>query len=289
MITAYLMGGLGNQLFQIFATIATSMKYNKQFFFIYSDKLNVGKERPTYWYSLLSGIRSYVINMNSEYPMKQYNDPNIQYKEIPNPKEYLSDMPTNSVLLLHGYFQFYKHFIDYQTRIYDLINLYEQLEQTREVSPLRVQGAISIHFRLDDYVNHQEYHNILSVEYYIKCIRAIQKEDNAVTNVLVFYQEIDTDMVETNYMSQLRKEFPTLVFTYIDHKKPDWQQMLTMAICKYNVIANSTFSWWGAYLNQTPDSVHKVYYPAQWFGPALRHYDVSEMFPPHWNRITDTP
>jgi hypothetical protein len=53
------MGGLGNQLFQIFATIAYALQYNHSFIFTYSDFLTIGKLRPTYWHSFLSGLLKY--------------------------------------------------------------------------------------------------------------------------------------------------------------------------------------------------------------------------------------
>ena len=111
-----------------------------------------------------------------------------------------------------------------------------------------------------------------------------KQNDNAtVNNVLVFYQITDTELAETRFMEPLRHEFPELTFIVIDHNIPDWKQMLTMAICKYNVIANSTFSWWGAYFNSNEDKI--VCYPDPWFGPSANH-NVDDLFPDTWTRIT---
>jgi hypothetical protein len=59
--------------------------------------------------------------------------------------------------------------------------------------------------------------------------------------------------------------------------------MLIMSHCKHNIIANSTFSWWGAYFNQHKEN--KVYYPSLWFGPELAFKKTYDLFPPEWNKI----
>ena len=58
-----------------------------------------------------------------------------------------------------------------------------------------------------------------------------------------------------------------------------------MSLCKNNIIANSSFSWWGAYLNDTSDKI--ICYPSTWFGPAAGH-DVRDLFPKNWNKISPT-
>ena len=64
---------------------------------------------------------------------------------------------------------------------------------------------------------------------------------------------------------------------------PDWQQMLLMSICNDNIIANSTFSWWGSYFNENPDKI--VCYPGVWFGPKLTQNNTVDLFPEDWKKI----
>jgi hypothetical protein len=62
----------------------------------------------------------------------------------------------------------------------------------------------------------------------------------------------------------------------------DWEQLLMMSSCGHNIIANSTFSWWGAYLNSNPDKI--VCYPETWFGPKAQH-DTLDLFPEDWIKV----
>ena len=100
-------------------------------------------------------------------------------------------------------------------------------------------------------------------------------------NVLYFCEDVDLAKVET-MISELKTVFPTLKFCRANPKLSDWEQMLLMSVCRNNIIANSTFSWWGAYLNQ--DQIKTVCYPTHWFGKGVNH-DTSDMFPEDWMPI----
>ncbi len=75
---------------------------------------------------------------------------------------------------------------------------------------------------------------------------------------MYFCEEQDINMVN-NIIIKLKQFFPELIFTKIDSKYLDGEQLLIMSLCQHNIIANSSFSWWGAYFNQNKEK--KVYYP----------------------------
>lgn len=292
MITCNIMGGLGNQLFQIFATIATGIRDGHKIVFPYVESTNYGTvTRYTFWDSFLAPIKSFT-NINSrddsisnktlmEIPQYEYFFHN--YSEIPM-------MANMQKLRLFGYFQSYKFFIDQQDIIFKLIKLNEQIESVKnEHSYLFTPDSynISMHFRLGDYKYIQNCHNILSYEYYEKSLQHIVntlEDKSRPIQVFFFCENEDNEYVFT--MIDRLKSLPIanpITYTKVDDSIVDWKQMLLMSACRANIIANSTFSWWGAYFNRVSDKI--VCYPAEWFGPALNHNYMGDMFPEDWIRI----
>ena len=99
MITCNLMGGLGNQLFQIFATIAYGYKSNNQFRFLGVETLGGGYTtvRPTYWNTLFTKMQPFLINDMPK--VRVFNESGFPYKELP-----VGEMRQTDVLI-SGYFQ----------------------------------------------------------------------------------------------------------------------------------------------------------------------------------------
>ncbi len=63
----------------------------------------------------------------------------------------------------------------------------------------------------------------------------------------------------------------------------DWEQLLLMSGCNDHIISNSTYSWWAAYINPSPQKI--VCYPNIWFGHKLQHKTTIDLFPPTWTCI----
>ena len=80
--------------------------------------------------------------------------------------------------------------------------------------------------------------------------------------------------------------FPHVEFIKVPDDIPDWKQLLFMTWCDRFILANSSFSWWGAYLGEHVSKQRKkVTYPSPWFGPQLAHNQTHDLCPPHWNKI----
>ena len=89
-------------------------------------------------------------------------------------------------------------------------------------------------------------------------------------------------MIDKN-IETLKTKYPKLNFISIDHELNDWEQMICMSYCSHNIIANSTFSWWGAYLNNNDNS---VYYPDTWFGSGIGNKNLKDLFMDNWIKVS---
>lgn len=274
MLTIEIMGGLGNQLFQIFTLLSTALDNKIAFYFEYKEQ-PARKDRPFYWDNFLNRLSVFIKPMR---PELMYKERDFHYIPIPCNK-----FPTDKNLKLFGYFQSYKYFHHNKDTIFRLINLEDhQNDIKNKYENNFFENTVSLHFRMGDYKNLQHHHPIMSIEYYINCISElinITGKDN--WKILYFYEKNDETIV-TNNVTQLNSKFPNITFVSVDHALADWEQMLSMSLCKHNIIANSTFSWWGAYLNSNEN---KVFYPSEWFGPAQGNKKVEDLFMVNWIKI----
>jgi hypothetical protein len=273
MIYLLLKGGLGNQLFQIFTLISYSMRENENYLLPY---FSFCKRKNTYWDTLLKNLKENIIDYNNIEYNNKYSEKKFNYNKLE-----IFDKKSN--LLLDGYFQSYKYFIDYYENICELINLDEMKNNLIPIYNNLITNSnksISVHFRLGDYKNSPDYYPILTYEYYYKALKYLIN-NNENYNVLYFCEETDKDIVKF-IIFKLKKQFVNINFILCPFEIEDWKQMLLMSLCNNHIIANSTFSWWGAYFNNREK---KVCYPSVWFGKNLQHYDLKDLFPNDWIEI----
>jgi hypothetical protein len=213
--------------------------------------------------------------------LPMYQEPGFRYAKIPR----------KTGIKLVGYFQSDKYFADVRDEIYEKLQVLEQQRHIRAMfaeSTWFSSGAgavnVAMHFRIGDYAHIQESHPILVLEYYKQALKhVIQYTRDHPLNVLIFSESQDIAVI-TGYIQRLNTEFaPQCQFNMVPDTIEDWKQLLLMSVCDHNIIANSTFSWWGAYLNQNPDKI--VCYPSPWFGLKLKNHDTSDLFPAKWVKI----
>jgi len=286
MITCNLMGGLGNQLFQIFTAISYAIKQNHDFKFISAEKLGSGSTtvRNTYWKSFLSKLSN---NLFNEYPDFNviFKEDGFSYKNIPD-----SLFQSNANIMINGYFQSYKYFQQNYRIISMMLDIFEKKQEVLNfcvknnlLNIVKLKKTISLHFRMGDYKNLQLYHPIMTYEYYKKSLEHILNNVDYTPDVLYFCEDKDIDEVNET-VQKLAIDLPSVTFIRASNQLDDWQQLLLMSYCRHNIIANSSFSWWGAFFNSYEDKL--VCYPSIWFGPGMGNVDTSDLFPQEWVKIT---
>jgi Glycosyl transferase family 11 len=311
MITHELMGGLGNQLFQIATTIALGLRNSHSFVFDYTCTSTKGITfRTTYWNTLLkycqststSCIHSNMMSQERQHMILSHYDHHYRMLDHDIPI-HMED--TTIMIQLEGYFQSYKYFEQEKKEIFRIWHLKEQQEDMATQYPMLLQPhTICMHFRMGDYRHLVHIHPILHWTYYQQSLHTILQDipSCSSTPIMVYYfcEEIDIFDVQ-NTIQQLETEFPSCSFCRMKGKT-DWQELLMMSLCQHYIIANSSFSWWGAYMSreyhpkkenildeQDTKDIYRsdisssiVCYPSIWFGKDAQHHQMDDMFPSSW-------
>lgn len=241
-ISARLGGGLGNMLFQIATSYATSIRDNKEFII---DSNEIGAVHGEYTDYLNNIFRKLVITNNIIFNAA-YGEINFSYNEIPK--------YTDNVILL-GYFQSEKYFKDYRNEILKLFEIDDGTNTylNEKYGELLNLKTCSIHVRRGDYLGLHDFHPVLDIEYYKTAVKHFDDD----THYLIISN--DVEWCKNNFDFIKNK-------TYVSDNR-NYQDLYLMSLCKHNIIANSSFSWWGSWLNQNENK--KVISPQLWFGNGL--------------------
>ena len=286
MHTIHLEGGLGNQLFMVFAVMSHAFKH-KSSFYIEDVKIQTGTRKKTYWDSFLKPLKPFCKNMNPE-KLNMYREPCFHYTEIP---PFHNDIHVK----MTGYYQSYKYFHEYRDEIFKLIELEKRKEEVRQKlnreSSSCWDTTVSMHFRIGDYKKLPQYHQVLPLQYYKNALTGLmQNNNNVLWTVLYFCEDEDVEEVAAK-VNALSVDFPTMKFERMAERGlEDWEEILAMSLCRHHIIANSSFSYFGAYFNNNTrgeeEKEVQVYYPSVWFGPALADKNTKDICPPNWIKVT---
>ena len=248
-ISPLLRGGLGNYIFQIAAAYVTSIRDDKELLVDISDISVIHKPIESYYDNIFRKVK--FVQEFSDYTSHEPMQP-IEYSEIPK---------TNGNLKLKGYYQNEKYFKHLRNEILSLFEIDSTTLSylTSKYSDVLTENTCSLHVRRGDYVSKSDFHPLQTIEYYKSAV-SIMGED---LNYLIFSDDIE--WCENNLTFIKNKTFIS--------GNHDYQDLYLMSMCNNNIIANSSFSWWGAWLNNSENK--KVIYPSIWFGvPFLNTTEI---------------
>jgi hypothetical protein len=239
--SAFLMGGLGNQMFQIAHAKAQGWKYNVDVsFFNDSFTPNQGFRTKKYINNIFKNIEFHNISRNtSRCNELSWNESKIVF----NPKDSIE---------FYGYFQSSKNFLGYDEDIKTLFSPpISFLEKIKSKFPdTDFQNVVSIHMRRGDYQKFSDIHGIVDISYINHCMGQFGTEKK----FFIFSDDI-------NWVRQNIKHKNTTIIQGLD----DYEELWLMSLCCDNIMSCSSFSWWGSFLNKNPNK--KVMVPSVWFGP----------------------
>lgn len=185
--------------------------------------------------------------------------------------KYLTRCYKNDYLL--GYWQSENFFAEFKTQIRnDFIFPRIDNKNSNILEQIKRYNSISIHVRMGDYVDHPIHGGICTVEYYLKAIKLIC---SLVYNPQFFIFSNDIEWCKNNL--NLENAF----YVSGNDSEESFRDMQLMSLCQHNIIANSSFSWWGAWLNNNQNKI--VIAPQKWFNdPKI---NTKDLIPDGWYKI----
>lgn len=247
------LGHLGNQMFQ-YASLQ-GIAHNRGFDWKIPSPDHFGKNYPT----LRSSIYNcFYLDLNIKDHLEIFDGESIVETKHGFDEELFNNCPDN--INLSGYFQSYKYFENIEKKIR---RDFMFLPASNEMYPLK--NTLSIHVRRTDYLGSSDYHTNLNEDYYKNAL----DEVGSFAEAIVFSDD-------TEWCKSL-EIFRGFTFSAGD----PYFDIRLMTKCDKHIIANSSFSWWAAWLSASDT----VIAPKKWFGPALNKHDTSGYYLPDWKVI----
>ncbi len=271
MVVVRLLGGLGNQLFQYAMARRIADRHQVPL------KLDVS----SYNIYKLRSYRLHHFNIMEDFASEKEIKDLVDSGKIVRERltcfdELMMDIPGD--VYLDGYWQCEKYFSDISDILRKEFQIKTRLNPMDEDIGRKIKDtqSISIHVRRGDYV-YDEYNNQIhgtcSIEYYRRCIEKIAKE---ISNPHFYIFSDDKEWVQ----KEINLGIP---MTFVTHNDTDreYADLYLMSNCKHHIIANSSFSWWAAWLCNNRDK--KVFAPVKWFNS--KQYNSKDIIPEEWSKV----
>ncbi len=279
MVIVQLVGGLGNQLFQYAAARRLANIHGACL------KLDISAfERYTLHsyhlshFCIIENIATTddIVQVTGNNFLAQDSRGLVIREQFFNFNPDLLELPDNVYLM--GYWQSEKYFADIKDIIRSEFSVKHELDPiNREIADcIQNCASVSLHIRRGDYINNphtNSVHGTCSMEYYRRCVLEMAEK---VHKPHFFIFSDDPEWVAKNIIL----DYP---MTLIDHNGParDYEDLRLMSMCQHNIVANSTFSWWGAWLNPNPNKI--IFAPNRWFQEDT--IDTSDLILDKWEIV----
>lgn len=262
-VTPRMLGRLGNQMFQIAAAYSFAIDNGC------SLKLCT---KNGVFNSLLGEVSSPLKYKNNIYSKIDFIDEPINFdvwKEMNFTFKPIS-YKFEKNLYIEGHFQSEKYFLHNREKILELYEPTPEIKKyiTSKYGDILQKNTVSVHVRRGDYLVAEDCHPTCTLEYYKEALKQLKDIDY----VLIFSD--DKEYIKNNFNEKNN---------IIINEDNDYIDLYLMSMCKHNIIANSSFSWWGAWLNKNKNK--KVFAPKIWFGKSLEQNNTKDLIPKNFKII----
>ncbi len=294
MVIVKLKGGLGNQLFQYAFGRARALESGQELILDISHYMPGGEGEHSWPYELhkfhiaaqteLSREQKKVLKYNFEktgiknwwakrfFPVENYNETSLAFEAALVPAQ------RGTHYIYDGYFQTERYFSSARDMLLEEISLKAPMSErsTTMLEQIRQSHSVALHVRRGDYISNpaaNAVHGTCSLDYYCAAMSRLETELN---DLCYFVFSDDIEWCKENLSSAGK-----FVYADYDQAVPPEEDMMLMRACNHQVIANSSFSWWAAWLNE--NSEKRVVAPKVWFRDTAMVAD--DLVPTSWIRL----
>lgn len=293
MVIAQITGGLGNQLFQYAAAKALSLHHKVPLLLevssFYREELPDLEVPRNFELIHFEGITEEIIpaqEVNSlidvktnsvlpaffvpAYKKSIYTEPYYHYDK--------NFFKSKKKVFLKGGWQSEKYFKPFENEIRKSLQLKEGLTKrvAETADAFKLENSVAVHIRRGDYLRKKiihEWHGVMNKDYYT---RAFDLLSSKTEDLKIYYFTDDIDWVSKNLQPLFGGEIVSENIA-----QTQYEDLYLMSHCRNNIIANSSFSWWGAWLNSYPSKI--VVAPEKWFDKGFK--DTQDIIPSGWHKI----
>jgi hypothetical protein len=288
MIIVRLHGGLGNQLFQ-YATARRLKELSGSELLLdasWFDSRKTGVTERPYELSHYT-IQGRTMMASDVFLPALYRNKVLKRLPLPRPLKLVREkrfsfqsdvLSLRDNVYLDGYWQSHKYFSDIRDVLLKELEPVQSMSDEDKLTAKQIDEttSVSLHVRRGDYVtlaSAAQTHGLCTLEYYKSAVALVQERFR---NPTFFVFSDDPEWTRAN----LHFDSPTV---YINHNGPDnaFQDLRLMSLCEHQIIANSSFSWWAAWINKNAEKA--VLAPKKWF--ANRPDVTEDLFPASWIKL----